>query len=139
MAKNLSQEEEREKQNAEIGDQVLTASRTNLFQRLAARFGFGIRKPDPKKKQSSFTLIKKPTPEQLLTRDTKQEIDLIIFLRDPLTSQAHETDIQALIRLCDVYHVPIATNLASAEIFIKALDRGEFSFRDVRKTESQRI
>lgn len=77
MAKNLSQEEEREKQNAEIGDQVLTASRTNLFQRLAARFGFGIRKPDPKKKQSSFTLIKKPTPEQLLTRDTKQEIDLI--------------------------------------------------------------
>lgn len=69
----------------------------------------------------------------------QQEIDLIIFLRDPLTSQAHETDIQALIRLCDVYHVPIATNLASAEIFIKALDRGEFSFRDVRKTESQRI
>ena len=62
MAKNLSQEEEREKQNAEIGDQVLTASRTNLFQRLAARFGFGIRKPDPKKKQSSFTLIKKPNP-----------------------------------------------------------------------------
>lgn len=51
-----------------------------------------------------------------------QEIDLVIFLRDPLTSQAHETDIQALIRLCDVYHVPIATNLASAEIFIKALD-----------------
>lgn len=69
----------------------------------------------------------------------QQEIDLIIFLRDPLTSQAHETDIQALIRLCDVYHVPIATNLASAEIFIKALDRGEFSFRDVRKTESQRV
>ena len=68
-----------------------------------------------------------------------QEIDLVIFLRDPLTSQAHEPDIQALIRLCDVYHVPIATNLASAEIFIKALDRGEFSFREVRKTTSQRV
>lgn len=48
-----------------------------------------------------------------------QEIDLVIFLRDPLTSQAHETDIQALIRLCDVYHVPIATNLASAEFVFK--------------------
>lgn len=64
-----------------------------------------------------------------------QEIDLVIFLRDPLTSQAHETDIQALIRLCDVYHVPIATNLASAEIFIKALDRGELSWREVRKRQ----
>ena len=68
-----------------------------------------------------------------------QDIDLVIFLRDPLTSQAHETDIQALIRLCDVYHVPIATNLASAEIFIKALDRGELSWREVRKNKSQRV
>lgn len=68
-----------------------------------------------------------------------QEIDLVIFLRDPHTSQAHEPDIQALIRLCDVYHVPVATNLASAEIFIKALDRGELSWREVRKTKSQRV
>ena len=68
-----------------------------------------------------------------------QDIDLVIFLRDPLTSQAHETDIQALIRLCDVYHVTIATNLASAEIFINALDRGELSWREVRKTTSQRV
>ncbi|RDY24036.1 methylglyoxal synthase [Romboutsia maritimum] len=67
-----------------------------------------------------------------------QDIDLVIFLRDPLTSQAHEPDIQALIRLCDVYHVPIATNLASAEIFIKALDRGELAWREVRKTKIQR-
>ena len=68
-----------------------------------------------------------------------QDIDLVIFLRDPLTSQAHEPDIQALVRLCDVYNVPVATNLASAEIFIKALDRGELSWREVRKTTSQRI
>ena len=68
-----------------------------------------------------------------------QDIDLVIFLRYPLTSQAHEADIQALIRLCDVYHVPIATNLASAEIFINALDRGELSWREVRKTTSQRV
>ena len=77
--------------------------------------------------------------QQIGSLIVNQEIDLVIFLRDPLTSQAHETDIQALIRLCDVYYVPIATNLASAEIFIKALDRGEFSFREVRKTTSQRV
>ena len=71
--------------------------------------------------------------QQIGSLIVEQEIDLVIFLRDPLTSQAHETDIQALIRLCDVYFVPVATNLASAEIFIKALDRGELSWREVRK------
>ena len=77
--------------------------------------------------------------QQIGSLIVSQDIDLVIFLRDPLTSQAHETDIQALIRLCDVYNVPIATNLASAEIFINALDRGELSWREVRKTTSQRV
>ncbi|CEI72047.1 MULTISPECIES: methylglyoxal synthase [Romboutsia] len=77
--------------------------------------------------------------QQIGSLVVSQDIDLVIFLRDPLTSQAHEPDIQALIRLCDVYHVPVATNLASAEIFIKALDRGELSWREVRKTKSQRV
>lgn len=77
--------------------------------------------------------------QQIGSLIVSQDIDLVIFLRDPMTVQAHEPDIQALIRLCDVYHVPIATNLASAEIFIKALDRGELSWREVRKTTTQRI
>lgn len=72
--------------------------------------------------------------QQIGSMIVTQDIDLVIFLKDPLTSQAHEPDIQALIRLCDVHYVPIATNLASAEIFIKALDRGELSWREVRKT-----
>lgn len=76
--------------------------------------------------------------QQIGSKIVEQEIDLVIFMRDPLTSQAHEPDIQALIRLCDVYHVPVATNLASAEIFIKALDRGELDWRDVRKNKTQR-
>lgn len=58
-------------------------------------------------------------------------LDLVIFLRDPLTSQAHEPDISALIRLCDVYEIPVATNLASAEIFVHALDRGELNWRNI--------
>ncbi|MCR8746508.1 methylglyoxal synthase [Romboutsia lituseburensis] len=77
--------------------------------------------------------------QQIGSLIVSQEIDLVIFLRDALTAQAHEPDIQALIRLCDVYHVPVATNLASAEIFVKALDRGELSWREVRKTTSQRV
>ena len=77
--------------------------------------------------------------QQIGSMVAEGKLDMVIFLRDPLTSQAHEPDIQALVRLCDVYNVPVATNLASAEIFIKALDRGELSWREVRKTTSQRI
>lgn len=77
--------------------------------------------------------------QQIGSLIVSQDIDLVIFLRDPHTAQSHEPDIQALIRLCDVYHVPVATNLASAEIFINALNRGELSWREVRKTTSQRI
>ncbi len=77
--------------------------------------------------------------QQIGSLVVSRDIDLVIFLRDPLNAQAHEPDIQALIRLCDVYYVPIATNLASAEIFIKALDRGELSWREVRKVKNQRI
>lgn len=61
----------------------------------------------------------------------ENKMDLVIFLRDPLTSQPHEPDISALIRLCDVYEIPVATNLASAEIFVHALDRGELDWRNV--------
>lgn len=43
------------------------------------------------------------------------EVDAVIFLRDPLTAQPHEPDITALLRVCDVHNVPVATNLAAAE------------------------
>ncbi|HAX71992.1 MAG TPA: methylglyoxal synthase [Firmicutes bacterium] len=73
--------------------------------------------------------------QQIGSMIVTQDIDLVIFLRDPLTAQPHETDIQALIRLCDVHQIPVATNLASAEIFIHALQRGELNWRQYRKTE----
>ncbi|MDY6141484.1 MAG: methylglyoxal synthase [Bacilli bacterium] len=53
------------------------------------------------------------------------ELDLVIFLRDPLTAQPHEPDVSALLRLCDVVNIPLATNLSSAEIMLTALGRNE--------------
>lgn len=53
-------------------------------------------------------------------------MDCIIFLRDPLTAQPHEPDVSALLRLCDVHSIPLATNLKSAEIMLDALTRGIF-------------
>ena len=47
----------------------------------------------------------------------------MIFLRDPLTSHPHEPDIQALLKVCDIYSVPLATNLASARILLEHLSR----------------
>jgi len=49
------------------------------------------------------------------------EVNAVIFLRDPLMAQPHEPDISALLRICDVHNVPLATNLATAEILMHAL------------------
>ncbi|UHA72989.1 methylglyoxal synthase [Paenibacillus sp. 481] len=59
------------------------------------------------------------------------EMDLIVFLRDPLMAQPHEPDIIALLRLCDVQGIPVATNIATAEILVKALERGDFAWREL--------
>lgn len=60
-----------------------------------------------------------------------EKIDMVIFLRDPLTAQPHEPDINALMRVCDVHNVPLATNIATAEILIKGLMRGDLDWRKV--------
>ena len=59
------------------------------------------------------------------------QMDLVIFLRDPLTPKTHEPDVNDVVRLCDTYNIPLATNLATAELLIKALDRGDMEWREV--------
>ncbi|KGA99118.1 methylglyoxal synthase [Alkalihalobacillus alcalophilus ATCC 27647 = CGMCC 1.3604] len=61
----------------------------------------------------------------------ENQFDLIVFLRDPLTAQPHEPDVSALIRLCDVNEVPLATNIGTAEVLIKGLERGDLKWRQV--------
>ena len=59
--------------------------------------------------------------QQIGSMVAEGKLDLIIFLRDPLTSQPHEPDVSALLRLCDVQSIPLATNYKSAEIMLDAL------------------
>lgn len=66
----------------------------------------------------------------------ENKFDLVIFFRDPLTPQPHEPDVSALLRLCDVNCIPLATNLATAEILIKGMSRGDFEFRQVAKSDA---
>ena len=69
--------------------------------------------------------------QQIGARIAYNEIDLVLFFRDPLTAQPHEPDVNALFRLCDVHNIPLATNVATAEVLIKGLERGDLDFRNI--------
>ncbi len=69
--------------------------------------------------------------QQIGARIAYNEIDLVLFFRDPLTAQPHEPDVSALFRLCDVHNIPLATNSATAEVMIRGLERGDLAWRDI--------
>ena len=71
--------------------------------------------------------------QQLGAQIEHNQIDLVIFLRDPLTSKSHEPDVNNVVRLCDVHNIPLATNLATDELLVKALDRGDLDWREIMR------
>ena len=71
--------------------------------------------------------------QQLGAQIEHNEIDLVIFLRDPLSQKSHEPDVNSVVRLCDIHNIPLATNLATAELLIKSLDRGDLEWREMYK------
>ena len=73
--------------------------------------------------------------QQIGAMIANNDMDMVFFFRDPLTAQPHEPDVMALVRLCDLYHIPLATNMGTAEILLKGLQEG---FVDWRKIEERR-
>lgn len=71
--------------------------------------------------------------QQLAAQIEQNDMDLVIFLRDPFSAKTHEPDVNNVVKLCDTYNIPLATNLATAELLIKALDRGDMEWREVHK------
>jgi methylglyoxal synthase len=67
---------------------------------------------------------------QIGARIVDGDVDAVVFLRDPLTAHPHEPDIQALMKVCDVHGVPLATNVASAEILLRSLSQAAYWGRD---------
>ncbi|MEC9485818.1 MAG: methylglyoxal synthase [Candidatus Izemoplasma sp.] len=59
--------------------------------------------------------------QEIGARVANGDIDIILFFRDPLTAQPHEPDVQGLFRLSDVYKIPLASNINTAEMFFKTL------------------
>ena len=68
--------------------------------------------------------------QQLGAQIEDNDLDLVIFLRDPLQPKPHEPNVGNVLRLCDIHNIPVATNLATAELLIKSMERGEFEFRN---------
>ena len=74
--------------------------------------------------------------EQISARVSYNEIDLVLFFRDPMSNSQYEPDIHVLARLCDMHNSPIATNAATAEMLILGLDRGDLDWRNIVNPKS---
>lgn len=69
--------------------------------------------------------------QQIAARISCNEIDLLLFFRDPISVKPHEPNDMNLLRLCDVHNIPVATNIATSEALIHALERGDLDWRDI--------
>ena len=71
--------------------------------------------------------------QQMGAEIESNNMDLIIFLRDPFRAKTREPDVNNVVRLCDLHNIPIATNLATAELLLRSLDRGDLEWREMYK------
>lgn len=71
--------------------------------------------------------------QQLGSMIESNDLDMMIFLRDPYTKRKQDVDINNIFTLCDTHNIPLATNLATAELMIKALERGDLDWRELFK------
>ena len=69
--------------------------------------------------------------EQITARISCNEIDLVLFFRDPLTVKSNEPNDYDMLRLCDIRGIPVATNIATAEVLIHGLERGDLDWRNI--------
>ena len=71
--------------------------------------------------------------QQIAARIACNEIDMLLFFRDALTPKPKETNDMNLLRLCDMHNIPVATNIATAEVLIHGLERGYLDWRNIVK------
>lgn len=75
--------------------------------------------------------------EQIASRVAYNEIDILLYFRDTRPNSPHDESEYELLRLCDMYNVPIATNIATAEALICALERGDLDWREIVNPRSR--
>ena len=72
--------------------------------------------------------------QQIAARIAFNEVDMLIFLRDPQNPKPHEPNDINLLRLCDMHNIPVATNIATGEVLIHGLERGDLEWRNIIKS-----
>jgi len=77
--------------------------------------------------------------QQIGARIAYNEIDLVLFFRDPLTSKTYEPDVLNVLKLCDIHNIPVATNVATAEVLILGLDKGYLDWRNIVNPKLQNL
>mgnify|MGYP002795788984 CR=1 FL=1 len=74
--------------------------------------------------------------QQIAARIACNEVDLLLLFRDPLTAKPHEPNDMNLLRLCDMHNIPVATKIATAEVLIHGLERGDLDWRNFLNPKS---
>ena len=69
--------------------------------------------------------------QQIAARIGCDEIDMLLLFRDPLNANTAQVDENELLRLCDIHQIPVATNIATAEVLIHGLERGDLDWREI--------
>lgn len=69
--------------------------------------------------------------QQIAARIGCDEIDMLLLFRDPMNSNSNQIDEYELLRLCDIHQIPVATNIATAEVLIHGLERGDLDWREI--------
>ena len=82
-------------------------------------------------KVNKFMAGREGGDQQIAARIAYNEIDALLFFRDPLTPNPDEPNIHTLFKLCDVHNIPLATNVATAEVLIMGISRGDLAWRDI--------
>ena len=77
--------------------------------------------------------------QQIASRIACNEIDLLLFFRDPINAKPSEPNEMTLLRLCDTRAIPVATNIATAEVLIHGLERGDLAWIELQRGRKLRI
>lgn len=76
--------------------------------------------------------------EQIASRVAYNEVDVLLFFRDTSPEGYHEESYTEIMRMCDLYNIPVATNIATAEVIVRALDSGDLDWREYVKPRNGR-
>ena len=75
--------------------------------------------------------------QQIASRIAYNEIDVLLYFRDTRPTAGYDETEHELLRMCDLYNIPVATNIATAEVLVMALDRGDLDWREIMNPRSE--